>query len=388
MKRKLSMLVVLAMLCTAVFCGSALASVTPAKLKISAPSVLSGEDAVITVSAADKDGAAITTGSITVTVNSTDFTTTLTVKPDKDGTVTLTLPSMPAGSYEIDADYCDTSLNPVYSNADASAVLDVKVPLKIYEAPQAEQKTWAYGTTLSQISLSGGIANVSGTFSWKDPDQKLTVGKNRCAVVFTPDDSFYSPVEFGGDITVTIVQDTPVLSNLSAAPIDEGDTLSASNLTGTAVSKVTGEKIPGTFTFADPNQSIDSETDTVTVVFTPDDTVNYKSVTGTVAVAANKGKTSVTDSTVHEQQAVSENTTTETIDGNDVQVISSADTETTGSGNTSTAYSNSQETKIQSLASSASGLKTFFSQSWVFPATGILTLSVIVGLVIFRKKII
>jgi len=87
----------------------------------------------------------------------------------------------------------------------------------------------------------------------------------------------------GGD-TVTVAdyivveRGAPDVTWPTASPITYGDTLADSTL-----SSGTGST-PGTFAFADPGTAPDAGTFAASVVFTPDDTVNYLSVTGTVQV--------------------------------------------------------------------------------------------------------
>ena len=87
----------------------------------------------------------------------------------------------------------------------------------ITEPDSAEQQTVSvtvlptasaitYGQTLEESRLTGGEANVPGTFSWKEPETLLAVADSdltECEVIFTPDDtSSYEPVSF--TLTVTV----------------------------------------------------------------------------------------------------------------------------------------------------------------------------------------
>jgi autotransporter-associated beta strand protein len=47
------------------------------------------------------------------------------------------------------------------------------------------------GQTLASSTLSGGVASVSGTFSWTDPTVQPAAGTSSCSVTFTPADTFY-----------------------------------------------------------------------------------------------------------------------------------------------------------------------------------------------------
>lgn len=388
MRRKFPILAAILLMWFVCLSSSAFAAAVPVTLKISAPAVLSGESAQICITVKDSSGKAVTVAQIVVDIES-DAAQTVTeygVQPDQDGEATVSLTTQTPGTYTITAYYTDLS-GSGYADAQNTAVLEVKVPLKIYEAPTISQKSWPYGTTLSEIALEGGQANVAGTFSWKDPDQQLTVGKNRCAVVFTPDDSFYQAAEFGGDLTITIVQDTPVLTSLKATPIENGESLSSSKIEGEAVSQATGKAVSGTFTFADPSLIPDSESETVSVIFTPDDTENYKTVSGSVTIESKKGVTAVTDTTVREQQAVSENSTTETIDGNQVEVINSDLSDLAqGTGNIETQNAQSADAQILSLASAGTLTQTA-TQNWVLILAASAAAVSVAVILIFRKKI-
>ena len=47
------------------------------------------------------------------------------------------------------------------------------------------------GQTLASSTLSGGVASVSGTFSWTDPTVQPAAGTSSCSVTFTPTDTLY-----------------------------------------------------------------------------------------------------------------------------------------------------------------------------------------------------
>ena len=86
----------------------------------------------------------------------------------------------------------------------------------------------------------------------------------------------------------------PTLSDIHAAPITYGQTLGKSTVTGKAI--VNGSEISGTFAFSDPNGKptvSDSDSSQFSVVFTPDDTSNYKTALGTTTIHVNKADSTI-----------------------------------------------------------------------------------------------
>ena len=86
----------------------------------------------------------------------------------------------------------------------------------------------------------------------------------------------------------------PTLSDIHAAPITYGQSLGKSAVTGKAI--VNGSEISGTFAFSDPNGKptvSDSDSSQFSVVFTPDDTSNYKTALGTTTIHVNKADSTI-----------------------------------------------------------------------------------------------
>lgn len=84
-------------------------------------------------------------------------------------------------------------------------------------------KTVVAGTKLSEISLTGCTASVSGSFTWKETDKELTYADNNTeyTIVFTPADTdSYNPVET--KITLTVNKKT--YDSKPAAPTLAGKT--------------------------------------------------------------------------------------------------------------------------------------------------------------------
>jgi hypothetical protein len=117
-----------------------------------------------------------------------------------------------------------------------------------------------------------------------DPDTRINAGGY--GVTATVDDPNYEGSATG---TLVINKATPAVDTWpTASDITYGDTLGDSALTGGNGS------VPGTFTFTDPSFEPGAGTADYAVTFTPDDTDNYETVSGTVSVTTNKATATVT----------------------------------------------------------------------------------------------
>ncbi|TVQ90382.1 MAG: hypothetical protein EA393_06150, partial [Bacteroidetes bacterium] len=146
-----------------------------------------------------------------------------------------------------------------------------------------------YGQPLSESVLSDGEASVPGVFAFDNPGLIASeVGVITADVTFTPDEQDnYTSVS--GTVDVTVIQTTPDVTQWPAASgITFGETLSASLLSGGTAS------VNGTFSFDDPAIIPDAGVYAADVTFTPDDSDNYNSVSGTVDVTVNQATPDVT----------------------------------------------------------------------------------------------
>ena len=128
------------------------------------------------------------------------------------------------------------------------------------------------GCSLKDSTLSGGQANVPGTFSWKDPEFTPTKkGINSCTVIFTPNDlNNYYPIEH--NININVTKCPFVLNNPPrASDIYLGQPLSESTLTfGLA-------NTPGAFVWESPYFIPQTPGEhKCPVVFIPTDENNYE----------------------------------------------------------------------------------------------------------------
>ena len=144
-----------------------------------------------------------------------------------------------------------------------------------------------HGQTLAEATLANGITSVSGNFTFTST-AAVSAGTTRQTVTFTPDDTTNYNA-FTTELDVTVAPATPsIITSPTATPIAAGQTLNSSTLNGGEASA------EGTFTWENPNTAPETGTTTQNFVFTPNDTTNYTSTTGTVSVTVNKATPTVT----------------------------------------------------------------------------------------------
>lgn len=106
--------------------------------------------------------------------------------------------------------------------------------------------------TLNQSVLSG-TANVEGTFSWVNPDAKLTAGTHAdIAVLFTPADNNYAPVSGTATVKITALANEVAVRTIELTESDpangNGVVLTLNGTTVTAGTTVkAGDKLTATF---------------------------------------------------------------------------------------------------------------------------------------------
>ena len=170
-----------------------------------------------------------------------------------------------------------------YENYDITVTLigtDKKVPTG---APTLSTTTITYGQSLSTITLSGsmqdGAETVTGTFAWADPDETPNAGSYEARWTFTPDNGdLYEPG--AGTVTITVNKATPRGTPKYTAITTSGKTLADAGLTtegGTF-------SVPGTVAWElDDTTQVQANT-AYTWKFTPDDSDNYNSISGSVTL--------------------------------------------------------------------------------------------------------
>lgn len=152
--------------------------------------------------------------------------------------------------------------------------------------PTLSKNNITYGDKLSDITLSGsmkdGEAEVTGTFTWENPNEVLTAGKHQAGWVFTPTDSAHY-IEVIGESEVTVAKATPSGTPSYTAITESGKTLEDAHL---AVGTIQPD---GYILWVDAdgkeiNVSTEVKANTAyTWKFTPYDE-NYNDLTGTITL--------------------------------------------------------------------------------------------------------
>ncbi len=169
-------------------------------------------------------------------------------------------------------------------------IVEKQTPI-ILTAPSASAIT--YGDTLADSTLTGGIANIPGSFSWMTSTTTPSVADSDLtlySVTFTPTDSInFSSVTLS--LTLTVEKATPdIYVTPSGSSITYGDDLSASILTGGTAS------VAGSFGWTDPTVkpfATDSGVTQFSITFTPSDTANYTDATATITLTIAKATPSI-----------------------------------------------------------------------------------------------
>jgi 6-phosphogluconolactonase (cycloisomerase 2 family) len=134
-----------------------------------------------------------------------------------------------------------------------------------------------YGTPLSATQLNA-TTSVTGSFAYTPPASTvLTSGTQTLSVTFTPSDSI-KYTNATKTVSLTVNKATPTINWPAPAAITFGTALSATQLDATA-------SVPGTFVYTPPASTVlNVGTQTLSVLFTPTDSVNYNTVPGTVSI--------------------------------------------------------------------------------------------------------
>jgi hypothetical protein len=162
-----------------------------------------------------------------------------------------------------------------YSSAAANVILQVNkaTPTITWPAPAAI----TYGTTLSAVQLDA-TSNVPGTFVYSPAaGTLLTAGTQTLTVTFTPTDSV-DYASTGAAVALVVNKATPIITWPTPAPITYGTALSSIQLDATA-------NVSGTFVYTPPSGTLLAVgNQTLSVTFTPTDSVDYISATKQVTL--------------------------------------------------------------------------------------------------------
>jgi hypothetical protein len=183
------------------------------------------------------------------------------------------------GSHQLTVTF--TPANPANFNTSTGTA---SVTLTVNKA--APTITWAtpaaitYGTALSATQLNA-TSTVAGSFNYSPVSGKvLTAGQQTLTVIFTPSNSAdYTTVS--ASVTLAVNQAKPTITWTTPAAITYGTALSSTQLDARA-------NVPGSFVYSPATGTVPAVgTDTLTVIFTPNDTTNYTTAAGSVSLLVN-----------------------------------------------------------------------------------------------------
>jgi uncharacterized protein YwbE len=165
-----------------------------------------------------------------------------------------------------------------------------------------------YGTALSATQLDA-TSPVAGTFVYTPAlGTVLKAGSQTLSVKFNPTDTTdYKTAT--KSVTVTVNKATPSITWATPAAITYGKALSATQLDATS-------KVAGTFAYTPKAGTVlNAGSQTLSVTFTPTDTIDYKTVTATVKLTVNKAVLTVAANNLRKVYGAALPTLTDTISG-------------------------------------------------------------------------
>ena len=201
-------------------------------------------------------------------------------------TAPLTVSNLTPGTHNITAQYSDTNYS--LSTSNTQAVFVGGTPTLSWPPPAAI----TYGTALSATQLNA-TDNIPGYFVYSPAaGTVLSAGSQLLSVVFTPADSLDFPTQIK-TVKLQVLHATPVITWATPAAITYGTALSGTQLDATA--SFNGNSVPGNFVYNPPAGTVLTVgTHTLSVTFTPTDTLDYATVTQTVSLQVTKATPTVT----------------------------------------------------------------------------------------------
>ncbi|MGA3371266.1 MAG: hypothetical protein ABSC48_05840 [Terracidiphilus sp.] len=145
-----------------------------------------------------------------------------------------------------------------------------------------------YGTALSSTQLDASSGGVAGTFTYSPAaGTVLTVGSHTLSVTFTPTDTTHY-TSATGSASITVGQATPTITWATPAPITYPTALSPAQLDAVA-------NTAGSFSYSPAlGKILPVGNQTLSVTFTPTDTVDYIVATASVTLSVTKPATAIT----------------------------------------------------------------------------------------------
>ena len=162
--------------------------------------------------------------------------------------------------------------------------------MEIYTYRAIPTITWSkpaditYGTALSSAQLNAR-ASVPGNFIYNPAAGTiLSAGARTLQVTFTPTDTT-NYTTASSSVSLIVNKATPLIIWSKPANITNGTALSNTQLNAVAIDPVTGNTVPGSFTYTPAAGTVLSAgTHNLHVNFTPTDAANYISATADVTI--------------------------------------------------------------------------------------------------------
>jgi hypothetical protein len=197
-------------------------------------------------------------------------------------TVTCTTTALPVGAQSITAVYSgDTDYNTVTSGAITQTV-NKATPIITWATPAAI----AYGTALSAAQLDASSGGVAGIFTYTPASGTvLAPGSKTLSVTFTPTSTTDYNTPVAKTVTLTVNKATPVITWATPAAISYGTALSATQLDATS-------SVAGTFVYSPVSGTVLAPgSQTLSATFTPTNTTDYTTASGSVNISVNNQAT-------------------------------------------------------------------------------------------------
>ena len=199
-----------------------------------------------------------------------------------------------AGSQALSVTFTPTDTTDYKSaTATATQVVNQATPVIVWSTPAAI----TYGTALSATQLNATVnfngAAVAGSLVYTPAAGSVPgVGNPTLSVTFTPTDTVdYKTVS--ATVVQAVNQATPVIAWSTPAAITYGTSLSSAQLNATV--SANGSAVAGNLVYTPAAGTVlGAGNQTLSVTFTPSDTVDYKTVSATVVQTVNQATPTIT----------------------------------------------------------------------------------------------
>jgi sugar lactone lactonase YvrE len=217
--------------------------------------------------------------------NAADFTQTNTcssVQPGAQCAITVTFTASIVGPETANVMISDNAVG----SPQNMYIIGVGLAKTVLTWPQPAPIT--YGTALTGTQLNAS-ANVPGTFVYTPAAGTiLGAGSQTLSVTFTPTNNSFKPATT--TVQLQVNPSASVITWSTPAPIAYGTALSGAQLNATA-------NVPGTFSYSPGTGAVlGAGTQSLSVMFTPSDSIDYSSASSSVLLQVNPGSLTVTAS--------------------------------------------------------------------------------------------